>query len=186
MSDAVGSPSAFSWPAILSKKLNIPHVNLGIPGAGNLEILYNILNYDIEPDDIVIVMWSFISRDFIFNQNGEHVKIGLWKQDDQTKSWLDIHNFYDLTVRSFLYVHHADYYLRGRCKAHLHSTVGFRLDKGVYMKPIATPLFAKDIDIIDLGNTFKSGSKLKDGHPDETTYASVADIFYDRLSGTTL
>ena len=36
--------SNMAWPALVAEKMNIEHINLGVPGASNDLILYNILN----------------------------------------------------------------------------------------------------------------------------------------------
>jgi hypothetical protein len=55
-------PNQDSWPSVLAGLLNLECVNQSIVGAGNLEILWNILNFDFQDDDQVFIMWSHFTR----------------------------------------------------------------------------------------------------------------------------
>lgn len=61
--------SKHSWPFQVGKGLGLPAVNHGYGGASNKEILYKILNTEFCQDDIVIVLWSYITRSCIINNN---------------------------------------------------------------------------------------------------------------------
>lgn len=104
--------SQHSWAAILAKKLNRRLVNLSHSGSSNLEILNSVLNYNFLPDDKVIVQWSFTDRDTIFHPTKGNIQIGPWESYEHFKEWLKIHSAYDLTVKSWLYMHHAQQHLK--------------------------------------------------------------------------
>lgn len=78
----LNNPKLESWPALLSKKLDIPLVNLAIPGSGNdsifrrtTEYFFQNLSYNSKP--LVIIAWSQLTR-----------REGWLKK---TKSYEDIH-----------------------------------------------------------------------------------------------
>jgi hypothetical protein len=48
----VEAPSQYSWPYLLSSQLDRQLVNRGIPGASNLQILNEILNFEFEETDL--------------------------------------------------------------------------------------------------------------------------------------
>jgi len=71
-------PSDLSWPSILAKKLKRECVNLSFPGVGNLEILMKVLSTTYEPDDLVVVSFSYFDRyaEYEFtDKNGNAKKI---------------------------------------------------------------------------------------------------------------
>ncbi len=103
-------PSKLAWPSLLSTDLNLLLVNNSRPGASNLEILYNLLEFNILSTDLVIIMWSFPDRDLIF-QNKDKIFLGTWEKNDLVKYWALTHNTEDLAFRSWLYIHHASCYL---------------------------------------------------------------------------
>ena len=57
-------PSVYAWPSVLAQKLNIPHYNYARRGACFQQIarqcVVNLKN--ISSDDVVIVMWTYLSR----------------------------------------------------------------------------------------------------------------------------
>ena len=55
-------PSKFSWPQLVANELNMDCFNMSFPGSSNKEILNTLLNFKFDSTDVVIVMWSFISR----------------------------------------------------------------------------------------------------------------------------
>jgi lysophospholipase L1-like esterase len=104
-------PKSQSWPAILGGMLDVPVENRAVPGSGNLEILNDILNFKFKDNDIVIIGWSFIYRDLIFNTIKNN-RIAVWLDRDTFDLWSKIHSKTDLATRSGLYMHHADLYLK--------------------------------------------------------------------------
>jgi hypothetical protein len=85
-SDFANTPSLLSWPFLLGKKLDIPTINKGVPGASNTEILYHILNFEFEPRDKVVIMWSLPNRDVYFLPGRRKKKpfrqLGAWLQGE--------------------------------------------------------------------------------------------------------
>tara|TARA_B100001094_G_C18146897_1_gene781323 strand:- start:621 stop:1277 length:657 start_codon:yes stop_codon:yes gene_type:complete len=56
------------WPAQLAQKWQINFVNNGVNGASAKEISNYILNYELNSNDIVIILWSHWTRSFRFDQ----------------------------------------------------------------------------------------------------------------------
>lgn len=114
-------PSKLAWPSLLATKLNYDLYNGAMPGMSNFAILDIIINFKLQPDDLVIVLWSYFERDMIFQKNGQrhHFRIGKSNTLFFKKiidSWLDIHNETDIRMRSWYYMHHAHLYLKSTVK----------------------------------------------------------------------
>lgn len=60
-------PSSASWVQVLSRKFNIPVLNLSTVGGSNLLILHAIRNHDWKTDDIALVQWTYFKRSTIFD-----------------------------------------------------------------------------------------------------------------------
>lgn len=58
-----------AWPHILAQHYKLECVNNGVPASSNKRILSNILNFDFQPNDIVIIYWSHIERWTVFEKN---------------------------------------------------------------------------------------------------------------------
>jgi hypothetical protein len=122
------SPAEQAWPAWLGEMLGCTVVNCAHPGASNIEILTEILNFEFKPADIVVVGWTFIERDLIYKKSfirklfkrQEHTPVSAWIDHEESKQWLSVHNDYDLAVRSGLYIHHAELYLNSLNLKHYH------------------------------------------------------------------
>lgn len=69
--------SKFAWPSILSGLLDCECVNLSTPGGSNQFIIHSILNYDLNENDTVVILWSFLTRDTVFTKNGSK-NVGEW------------------------------------------------------------------------------------------------------------
>lgn len=50
------------WPEIVAEKLGLDCQNLGVGASSNKRILYSLLTANIQPGDIVLVMWSGPAR----------------------------------------------------------------------------------------------------------------------------
>lgn len=97
-----------AWPYVLANELSKEVDNQAVPGASNLQILETILNYNFKQDDLVIVMWTIVNRDFIFPNE----QIGIWQDKPIIKDWLNTHSEYDLVTRSWYYIHHCNLFLK--------------------------------------------------------------------------
>jgi len=63
--------SAFSWPALLAKQINLKYECYARPGSGNLSILERIIEQSIDAtkNDIFIIGWSWIDRFDYYDKN---------------------------------------------------------------------------------------------------------------------
>jgi hypothetical protein len=113
-------PSKFAWPVILGTMMELATVNMSEPGSSNLRILHDILNFEFQEDDQIIVLWSHLDRDLIFLEKPDYYNgpltrpIGSWNSGSNKsdiESWINVHTHYDMKIRSLLYVHHAEKYL---------------------------------------------------------------------------
>lgn len=105
-------PSKFSWPYILSKKLGIECINMGKPGASNFEILEKILNFNFLKTDIMITMWSYYSRDLVYDENKKPIRLLTGVNSEKYIHWVELHSNYDLILKSWFYMHHAHQYMK--------------------------------------------------------------------------
>ena len=100
-------PSKFAWPSLVAEKLNLECDNTSRPGASNFEILDNILNYQFEESDTVVVMWSFHERDMLFENNLERTYLHIGNVGELAEKWLSIHSDADFRMRSWFNMYTA-------------------------------------------------------------------------------
>lgn len=74
-------PSKYAWPQLLAHELKRECLNLSEPGSGNFQILMNVLRTKFEPDDLVIIGYSYFTR-FKFYQMADKVDRGYMIQQD--------------------------------------------------------------------------------------------------------
>jgi hypothetical protein len=126
-------PSPSAWPAVLANLMGMHILNSSAPGASNLEILYRLLKYRFYSTDTVVIMWSFIERDYIFKNFQDNItgtQIGHWVSSDIAKNWMLTHDLNDMGIRSWHYIHHADLYVKSRGAKCFH----FVMDPIEYLK----------------------------------------------------
>lgn len=169
------TPSAMSWPAILGRKLDCLVINKGIPGAGNLQILYEILNFKFEPDDIVVILWSNISRGTIFNNNGI-VQYGVWLPN--YSSWLGAQTHCHLFTMSWIYMHHAEIHLNNLNLKNCSYTI--EQQEMIDNKP----LFVNLTNFKDIKGIFRNMPDVCDDnlHPGPITHNTIASVVYKDIS----
>ncbi len=160
-----------NYTSLLSRQLSCKEINLGKGGSSNLEILHNILNFEFSNDDIVIVMWTEYMRDTIFHENVSH-NIGAWSKDKLAKTWLSLHTPYDMLVRNWMYINHADLFLREKqlCFCHLFQS---QLKKPAFVDLKGPVINLEDTLKIDLGD-----DKL---HPGIKSHTAVYELLRDML-----
>jgi hypothetical protein len=114
-------PSHFAFPSLIANQLGVMCINKSVPGASNLQILLNILQFNFLPNDLVLVMWTFPNRGTLFTEKKQLVKIAPWLLSDNIDKGIliDYSAKKDKTpkdsvigmARSF-YETHSDYHLR--------------------------------------------------------------------------
>jgi hypothetical protein len=130
------NPSKFGWATLLGEKLGLEVVNLGEPGISNTEILYNLLEFRYQPNDIVIVMWSNYPRDIMFtkgfvskntNTRFSNLKRGffnkrlaIWAKGKDNKQWIKYMSEHDYCVKTQMHMHHADLFFRSLDVSYIH------------------------------------------------------------------
>lgn len=100
---------------VLSQKLNRKFINKSIPGASNKLICFNVLNFDYQKDDIVLILWAFNDRYSIIKSNTDFINI--MPSDDNEKSlnyYKFIHEDFDHTFMSNVYINHSINYLNNK------------------------------------------------------------------------
>ncbi len=178
--------SKYAWPEKLAVKLNRSCVNKGHPGASNLEILNRILNTKITNDDLVVVMWSFFNRDYIFNEDGTGVQLAHWVNPQLRSHWMITHNDYDLKIRSWLSMYTAWLHLSSlnvRFYFGLTGNVVRDVDNERFFD--IRPSWANDIkfavtDFMDLAS--KLDFAVDDMHPGPRSHEKLAEILFEHIS----
>ena len=173
------NPSKHAWPEVLGSQIKRLVINKSFPGSSNIEILFNVLNFKFEPDDLVIIGWTVIYRDLIYKKSlfgrifnsQEHKKITLHDNDELSKKWADVHNSYDLAIRSGLHIEHCNLHLEQLKVNHYHF---FALDIA-NKKPIWTH---KPKTWIDKTIIKYKDFALDNSHPGINSHKHAADKLY--------
>lgn len=104
------NPSNFAWPRLLANKLGYTFANMGKGGSGNTEILWRLLNFNFEVDDVCVIMWSYFDRSNFFRYSNDITGKRIERNHrllDEEKSVFDENN----NITNLLAMSHAAYYL---------------------------------------------------------------------------
>jgi hypothetical protein len=180
------NPSNAAWPKLLADKLDYTVVNMGKPGAGNTEILWRLLNFKFEVDDVCVIMWSYFSRSdfFRYSDNGEGIKFKrnhrIVEEDD--KVYKENNN-----ITNLLAISHAEYYLAdlnilsyacvGPYRANSEMILGGEFDFTLH----------DGIKITNLDLSFSLSNYMVDSamdgiHPGIRSHRLIAERLYDNLN----
>ena len=89
--------------------LNRKCINASTWGSGNGEIWHRIINFNFEPDDLIVVQWTYPDRDCIIRQDGVVEQLATWHDQDYVKRFLALtHDTYDKAILANTYIHHAN------------------------------------------------------------------------------
>lgn len=132
--DVMHTPSKFAWPQIAADMLDLECVNCSVSGTGNKQILYNIVNFEFKPNDIVVPMWTYFCRHMVLQDSGEPMSLGPWMVDKGSKQiqqsacahYLTPGNASDLNdlFDNLMYIKCADAMLRNQHIKVIHSSIG--------------------------------------------------------------
>lgn len=107
-------PSQLGWAAQLADMFGTVHVNLSKPGCSNQYIFKLIRETEFQANDLVIVQWSFVDRDFLLMSDESVRHIGNWMTDFEAKNYYKAHSDLDITRRSILTIEHAALWLANK------------------------------------------------------------------------
>ena len=175
------TPSDHAWPSILSRLTHMDLANNAKPGSSNLEILYHILNFNFRPGDVVVVMWTFPNRDLHFISTSKKIKpfrqLGLWlkPRSKYIAEWLCNFQPVDQAVKSWLYMHHAELYLKSLGVEYIHYPIN----------PTELNLYKPNF-IPELDNYYADGFVTvdqceADPHPGTESHKHTADKIFQIL-----
>lgn len=105
----LNKPSELSYPFILAKKLNYDCVNLGKSGNSNKEIWNDILTFDFQSTDVVVVVWTYYSR-FCIIKSTSIRRINPWKEEEKV-FYMNYSNRNDMIIDFYGRLNHVNFYL---------------------------------------------------------------------------
>lgn len=107
-------PSPAAWPQLVANHLTCECVNLAQPGHSNKEILTRVLKFQFQPMDHVVILWTHVSRDVIFEHDGDDVKISSNRlnENPRVKYYYMAHGDHDMKISAWLCVNHAALHLQ--------------------------------------------------------------------------
>lgn len=102
-------PSKYAWPQLIADKLNIECLNLGKGGLSNKAIWHNIVNFKFEPNDLIIVHWSFFDRFHFFENKDQGYIIDHTHRTARDKAFFKyLHSDYEMINDLFLRMNHVN------------------------------------------------------------------------------
>ena len=175
-------PSKYAWPQILADKLNLECVNLGIPGASNKEIWWEILNYQPVETDIVIILWSWYDRHCIiknqYRRRGRSIlKIGTWKNEATSKVFFKyLHHTYDMQIDFYLRCNHINQFLKNKVKLIKHGNLGELLINSSFNE-----IDFLKADMYTIMDMLPKAKALDDSHPGIEAHKQFAIEVYNEI-----
>lgn len=160
-----------AWPNVLGKLENCEIVNKSRAGSSNLEILYEILKFNFQPDDKAVILWVPPYRDYMFDPEQQ---MGAWVDDSELKTnWMLAHSNKDLVMRNWFYISHANDYLNNNKIVFINSAETIR-DLNKYKPKFKLPILSD----IKMDRIKFFGDKASDNvHPGIKSHIKIATKF---------
>jgi len=160
-------------------------INRGNPGSSNVEILTELLSFEYKRNDIVVVGWTYIQRDTVFNRNnifgnGNNKRLSAWTDNEIDKRWLEIYNEHDLAIKSGLHIHHANLYLESKYIRQYHFLAHMQSDYNIFEK--GPQFIQKPKHFID-NIIFNRIDRASDNqHPGIKSHELLANKLYEHIT----
>jgi hypothetical protein len=126
-------PSQHAFPALIGRRLGIKTYNQSWPGSSNKFIWHSMVNFDYQPTDIVIVVWTLTNRTMVIRKDIKY-HLGTWpsvnKLNQTYQKFVALSNSNEnLELDSYGYVDHAHRVVAPQVKQILHyKLVSVELD----------------------------------------------------------
>jgi hypothetical protein len=172
-------PSEFAWPNLLAQKLKLDVVNLSAPGIGNLHMLWKLLNYKFDNDDICIIAWTYFYRVpfsiLTFNPKDNIFDPGVHDGTKKIKPG-DIDSV-NISIQNHLILHHAHLYLESKNINHYFVIIPHHEHKEKCPDVLQVPVL-KDIST----RTMAIDLALDNSHMGILSHKKIADAFAKRIN----
>lgn len=183
----IQTPSHLAWPQIAANKLGIECVNLSRCGESNRYIAYALTQFEFQPDDIVVPMWTHFTRRSLIQENGVSVPLGNWQvcTDQNIESMEDspkraatayykyMHNPVDAGFENLIYINFVNLFIRNKNLQLVHACTrrGSEFREAITSEVVyQTPWNQVYADLI-FDDHFELG-QADDGHPNEESHQS--------------
>lgn len=114
----MSKPSQYSWPALIASALDRKCINKSFPGSSNKRIWYTISRFKFQPDDMVLILWTYPDRTSVIKTPFNIVNLianqvdRLGDEGTMAKSFYEnLHSWYDSDLMSKLYIRDTTRYL---------------------------------------------------------------------------
>lgn len=174
-------PSKMAWPNTLASHLGIETVvNNGVCGASNKKIWKSVMDFEFEPEDFVIINWSFIARNIFFDENPHNDKIILPAYKEYQWYYENLYSEYNSILDLCLLADHCHRYLWSKSIVNYHALLSIiNLDHKIneVCKWKSFDFLKPDFDRIRLKYPFA----LDNSHPNKDAHDEYALELYKTL-----
>jgi len=167
-----------AWPYIISDNLGVQVLNNGVNGNSNTKILYDVLTYDFQPDDIVIVMWTYATREMRLLSDSSEDKFGPWCSGQEGLAWLRFADPHDYNIKSLMHIHHCKLQLTSLSVKHLF----IKTDENM-VSSRATCKFDNDLFDIDISGEDILDFATDNSHPGPKSHYRLGIRLSDLIRG---
>ena len=168
-----------AWPNQLAAKWNLDLVNMGISGSSTKRIWWEIVNFDFEKTDTVVVLWTHMDRWCVLKNDVDHLE---WDIPGKFKDYSNrkpesalsrktaeayykyLHDDFDMLTQYLCYVNQAHEHMKPLVKNQYHVRAS-EPDKTL---PFNRVKFL-DIDFNEIRDSFPKATD--DQHPGKEGYA---------------
>jgi len=174
-------PSKMAWPNTLASYLEIPVViNNAVCGASNKKIWKSVIDFKFEPEDFVIINWSFISRNLFFKEHTREEIIILPNYKEFQWYYENLYSEYNGILELCLYADHCNHLIRSKNLTIHHALLSIKsLEQKIkrFSKWKSFDFLNPDFDLI----RFKHPFALDDSHPNKDAHDEYALELYKTL-----
>ena len=186
--------SKLAWPSKLADMLGYECVNLAIPAAPNKLIAYRLTEVEsIEPDDIIVFMWTFLLRqcilpeieptdviedtaDILFLRRDQANFNKAYKASEDWIKWQARYdNDYNLLNENMAWVAMGNHYAKSKTQ----NVYNYSINGGV-MLPMQEKYAVNIIDDV-ASYAYNAPLALDDAHPGEATHLRIAKQIYGNI-----
>ena len=169
--------SRYAWPTLLGNMLGCETINLSKPSSSNIHLLWKILNFQFQHDDICVVMWTHFHRHPYSNLKNNS-EIVAWDDYDTMRVQLVETEKENLIIRNYITINHAYTWLKQN-KINCYFISGTRDIKDYKCPEILT--VPNLFDTIHLPNMM-CDLALDKRHPGHKTHENIAKKLFDNIN----
>lgn len=164
-------PSKLAYPQLVADNLNLECINTSHSGSSNKDIWHKVVTFEFQPDDVILLQWTYPDRTAIINDDNTVTSLASWQDDELSKNYYkNFHTNTGTNIDFYMMFNHVNFMLNKKVL----SVTNIKPNNNIYNNPPGWNEFSFVDLYIDAMSKEHNSIALDGVHPGELAHEQLA------------